>query len=197
MLTPTPSECPDNLHALSQHLNLPRIAPEAKEKKKKTKSTFNPSGSETSAPWRWRRHSLGCLARKTSLSPRSHHPLQAPRHSESAFFFSPQKSVPGLISLCKVTHSSRTAETVTHKRENTGCSWQGGEKTQRSFIPSRHHRRLCLPACPPPDLPCTQLPTFTPLSHYLMTSPSVLIGNYFAGFNAFIQTVSVESGEED
>lgn len=34
-------------------------------------------------------------------------------------------------------------------------------------------------------------------SHYLMTSPSVLIGNYFAGFNAFIQTVSVESGEED
>lgn len=30
-----------------------------------------------------------------------------------------------------------------------------------------------------------------------MTSPSVLIGNYFAGFNAFIQTVSVESGEED
>lgn len=42
MLTPTPSECPDNLHALSQHLNLPRIAPEAKEKKKKQKVLLIP-----------------------------------------------------------------------------------------------------------------------------------------------------------
>lgn len=91
---------------------------------------------------------------------------------------SPQKSVSGLIPLCKVTHSSRTAKTITHKGENTGCSWQGGEKTAAASSFS------AASACSPP-------------SHYLMTSPSVLIGNYFAGFNAFIQTVSVESGEKD
>lgn len=85
MLTPTASECPDNLYTLSEHLNLPRVAPGGKKRKKQV--LLIPVGSETSAPRRWRRHSLGCLARKTSLSPSSPTPSKHPDTLKAFFFF--------------------------------------------------------------------------------------------------------------